>query len=69
MEKPAGYATVEHTPEGALIDIEVVNCTIQNALPELWVATAYQLCAKHNLAGVIFHHEGATVSISEVTPF
>lgn len=51
------------------MDIEVVSCTIPNAYPELWVATAHQLCSQHYLAGVIFNHEGATVSISEVTPF
>ena len=68
-DKPGGYATVEHTPEGAIMDIEVVSCTIPNAYPELWVATAHQLCSQHYLAGVIFNHEGTTVSISEVTPF
>lgn len=66
---PAGYATVNQTADGELVDIEVTHCTIPNSNPELWVTTAWRLCKKHNLAGVVFHHEASTVSISEITPF
>ena len=66
---PAGYATVNQTADGELVDIEIVNCNIPNSNPELWVTTAWRLCSLHNLAGVVFHHEASTVSISEIAPF
>ena len=66
---PAGYATVNQTADGELVDIEVTHCTIPNSNPKLWVTTAWRLCKQHNLAGVVFHHQASTVSISEITPF
>jgi len=68
-DKPAGYATVKHAANGELVDIEVTHCTIPNSNPDFWVATAWRICNENGLAGVVFHHEASTVTISEITPF
>lgn len=68
-DKPAGYATVKHTADGQLVDIEITHCTIPNSNPDFWVATAWRICNENGLAGVVFHHEASTVTISEIPPF
>ena len=68
-DKPMGYATVNQTADGELVDIEIVNCNVPNANPNYWIATAWKLINEHKLAGVVFYHEGSTVTISECTPF
>jgi len=65
----AGYATVEYTIDGKLIDIEVVNCTLLDDYIKYWVNTAWKLCNEYNINGIVVYQNTKTITIRQCTPF